>query len=706
MKRKAEISIQTLAIASTFTSEPIEDALSFWFEELNLPFRLEFAPYNQVFQQLLDQTSSFHTNRQGANIILVRLEDWMRQSEQDVLRNTHELSEAVRNFSERSSVPLLLVFCPASPDTLRNAGEATLIMEMEVKVAAELCEVNDVHTISARELLGIYPVQEYYDSHANALGHIPYTPEMFAAIATMIARKVHALKRPVYKVIALDCDQTLWTGICGEDGPKGVIIDPGRKALQEILVSQCGAGMILCLCSKNNEEDVFEVFRVNSDMILRQEHIVASRINWRPKWENLISLARDLDLGLDSFLFLEDNPVEIAEVRANCPEVLTIQLPSTADNIPIFLRHLWVLDHLKKTGEDKRRPAMYQENLQRERSKKDAPTFADFLANLQLQIEVAEMRLDQRKRVSQLTQRTNQFNARTIRRSEAEIQDLVRSENFECLAVEVKDRFGDYGLVGAMIFKIQGSTLEIETFLLSCRVLGRGVEHAMLALLGKIALSRGAERIQLDFIRTSKNQPAYEFFNSVGSESREVSDRLIRFSFKSEHAAALTYKPKEPEEKTTEKIAGTSAKNSASADRKLLQSSFMEEIANHLNEPALILQRIHHKKRRSRPALQGNFVAPRTPSEHGLAQIWSEVLHLDRIGVHDDFFSLGGQSLLATQVLSRVRNQFEVDIPLQTLFESPTVATLAALIDTIRWTGNRVRAGAATPAGEREEGEL
>ena len=165
----------------------------------------------------------------------------------------------------------------------------------------------------------LYPVPDYYDPHGDELGHIPYTPAFYAALGTAVARKIHALRRAPYKAIVLDCDGTLWDGVCGEDGPEGVSLDPPRRFLQEFMLAQRDAGMLLCLSSKNNEQDVLETFRANPRMPLQPEHFVARRINWEPKSAHLVSLAGELNLGLDSFIFVDDNPTECAELAGPLP---------------------------------------------------------------------------------------------------------------------------------------------------------------------------------------------------------------------------------------------------------------------------------------------------------------------------------------------------------------------------------------------------
>ena len=485
--------VRRLIVAATFTAEPLEDALNFWMRELDFPASVEFAPYNQVFQQMLDPSSLLSQNRQGENVVLVRLEDWTRarpasggrRDLRDHLeRNAADLIVAVRAAAARSTAPLIVGICPDSPASRADGDTQGLFAGIEERITSELVDVPGLCMLGPDDF-NLYPVADYDDPQRDRLGHIPYTPMFFAALGTIVARKVHALLNPPHKVVVLDCDNTLWKGVVGEDGVSGIAIPPDLMGLQRFMADLAGKGFLLCLCSKNDEPDVLEVFDQRPDMLLKRNHLVSWRVNWQPKSQNLRSLAQELNLGLDSFIFLDDNPVECAEVRDGCPEVLTLRLPIDGD-IGRFLDHVWAFDRPRVTSEDQQRTAMYKQEAERARFQKAAPTIREFLDGLELRIRIAEPSTDQVARVAQLTQRTNQFNFTTVRRTDGEIRRLDES-GLECRVVEVGDRFGDYGLVGAMVFGVRGEALEIDTFLLSCRVLGRGVEHRMLSELGTIA---------------------------------------------------------------------------------------------------------------------------------------------------------------------------------------------------------------------------
>jgi FkbH-like protein len=276
------------------------------------------------------------------------------------------------------------------------------------------------------------------------------------------------------------------------------------------------------------------------DMPLKREHLLSWRINWNRKSENLRSLADELKLGLDSFILLDDDPLECAEVQASCPEVLTLQLPPEPHKIAKFLSHVWAFDQLKVTDEDGHRTALYRQSLQSARLQQESLTFTDFLASLNLEVDTSMAAPHQLARVAQLVERTNQFNFTGIRRTEGEIRRLCDAGSHRCLVTRVSDRFGDYGLVGAMIFAAGRDALDVDTCLLSCRVLGRGVEHRMLARLGAIALEHGLDWVAIRFIRTKKNQPALDFLNSIGALYREPLEDGFLFRLPAREVAALT----------------------------------------------------------------------------------------------------------------------------------------------------------------------
>jgi FkbH-like protein len=637
-----------IAISATFTAEAIQPGLAFWTAELGLEYDIRFAGYAQLFQELLDPSGLFARNRGGFNVALVRLEDLPAPG------SARDLLEAVRSAANRLASPLILAVCPPTP---ANAAD----FEARLRILCEgTRDLASVHCILPGEVTSLYPVAEIHDPDGEELGHLPYTPEFFVALATAIARKIHAIANPPFKVIALDCDETLWAGICGEDGPQGVAIDPPRQALQEFMAARRREGMLLALCSKNNPEDVEEVFAAHPEMPLSLRDFAAQRINWESKGTGLAALAAELELGLDSFILVDDSAKECNEAQAAAPQVLALPLPAEPSEIPLFLRHVWAFDRPRVTAEDQRRAELYAQQADRARARRAAGTLEEFLASLQLAVEIAPMRTDQLARVAQLTQRTNQMNATCVRRSEAE----VVSSGLECHVVTVRDRFGDYGLTGVVMFAAGENALVVDTFLLSCRALGRGVEHRMVAHLGRIALERGLQQVRIPFRATQRNRPAALFLESLGADALPAAA-----------AAAVTYHPSAAVNRTSEFT------EDASRSSILPRRIDYVKIATELRDPGAVLERIRAASRQHRPANKAPD-PPRTALERELTELWAALLNVPAVGIHDNFFELGGHSLLAVQLLSRVRQICGVDLSLEVVYSGEfTVAELAKAVE-------------------------
>ena len=672
---RARREVENITVAATFTADPVQDSLLYWLQEVEITAKVSFAPYNQVFQQLLDPASALNQNRRGLNVILLRVQDWFvdhtDKAPANIAQTVRDFSAALGAAAARSAVPWLVCFCPVGEiDPEIRALEEGLIRELQ--------RMSGIYVLTTSEVLSWYPVETVFDTAAERLGNVPYTPVFFAALGTAIVRKFHALKRPPRKVIALDCDNTLWEGVCGEDGALGIGLKPERRALQEFMNRQSEAGMLLCLCTKNTEADVDEVFRCRSDFPLRRESFVGAKVNWRPKSENIKELANELNLGPDSFIFVDDNPMECAEVEANCPGVIALRLPDEPERIPSFLEHAWIFDHLKVTDEDKKRARSYQENRQREELRAQCVSMAEFLEGLNLSIVVEPAQPAQLSRIAQLTQRTNQFNFTTRRYSEAEIQKFGAERDTRLFAVSVKDRFGDYGLVGVMLARLGTESVDVDTFLLSCRVLGKGVEHRMIGRLGDLARDHGLSRVDLHFRPSARNRPASDFLEKVAAPFRRANGDGSVFSLPARIAARIRY---EPEDAAPPPVAGNGEKSHTMTAAAQFRNC--GEIALHTHDPAWILEAVETWSRANRLSVSSTvpYVGPRTHTERELCRIWAELLGAERVGIQDDFFALGGSSLLAVRVFAQIEKTLGQALPLVVLFQNPTIEQLAHVLE-------------------------
>jgi FkbH-like protein len=675
-----------VAIAATFTAEPLLPALSFVLDQAGLNLTVEFAPYNQVFQQLLSSTSLLSTNAHGANLILVRIEDFVRDvsdvetARALVLRTTRELSDALGQLDGRAKSPTILGVLAPSPTAAR-----ALLPDFERAAAslkASVRELRGIQWLTAHEIDHVAG-GERYDTLRDELAHIPFTEEFYAALALAVARKVHAFRIPAHKVLVLDCDNTLWRGVVGEDGVDGIVIPRELLAIQRFAVEQHDKGTLVCLASKNVERDVMEVFENRKEMILQPENVVAHRINWKPKPENIVSLADELNLGLDSFVFLDDNPVECAQVKAALPQVVTLQLPPEPA-IAQFLAHLWVFDKVVVTDEDTRRTKMYRENSARQSLEGATTDIGDFIASLALVIDIAPPAETEWPRVAQLTQRTNQFNFTTVRRTEFEMRAAAAAGS-HVLRVNVRDRFGDYGLVGLMNADTREGDLVVDTLLLSCRVLGRGVEHAMLRRLGELAAAEGLANVDLPLIPTAKNEPARAFVESVAGAFKIDQANQILFKIPAAFARGITHRPgHDPDavmnaRKSEEKKG--SAANSASGSPSIAnRSERYSRLASDLVSGRAVVDAVRAKSLHAR-SLSGHLVEPSTETERRLVALWRELLNVVKLGVDDDYFALGGTSLLAADLFAEISQRFGVKLPLTTILEAPTIRALALRVE-------------------------
>ena len=671
-----------MTVTANFTAEPVGDILCFWMDELEMqPARLVFSGYNQVFQELMAPGSLLTSTEPGVSFLLVRLEDWARDQKSENPTDTvstavGEFANALAAFAKRARRPIVLFLCPPSSNASANAEWSATLSRLEAELRAVVVSLRGIHLIDADEFAELYPVAIADDPENDRQAHIPFTPAYWAAMGTILARKARALLTPPHKVIVVDADNTLWGGVVGEIGARQVEISGEYLALQNLLRNQKNSGVLLALASKNEEADVAEVFQ-RREMVLRREDFVAWKVNWEPKSRNIASLAKELELGLDSFIFLDDNPVECADVQGNCPAVTTLLLPAPGTKpIKTFLEHVWVFDRTGATAVDEKRTELYREQGERNRFRSAATSFSAFIEGLNLQVEIEPPVTANYERAAQLTQRTNQFNTTGIRRQPSEIASLLESGERRMLLARARDRFGDYGEVGLVVLVAEGKCLRVENMLMSCRVLGKSVEHRVLAAIGREAQRLGADEIVFPFVRTERNQPAEKFLKSVGMKL--LADGSFQMS--AAEAAAVQFNPKNEAQNETDEEASDARQSPAPPADYL-------KIAMELDSVESILSAIAGHLRRARPQLGNELVSPRNAREALIAKIWEEVLHIDHVGVTDAFLSLGGQSLQAASIASRMTAEFGVQVPLIAVLSNPTIIELDALIDQAHVTG-------------------
>ena len=331
------------------------------------------------------------------------------------------------------------------------------------------------------------------------------------------------------KCLVLDLDNTIWGGILGEDGIDGIKMGedyPGKvySMFQEFLLELAKNGIILTVCSKNNEADVLEVLEKNPLLKLKKEHISTYRINWNNKAQNIEEIAKELNIGLDSMVFVDDNPNERDLIKQALPQVAVPDFPEQLYLYPIFMRKLLneYFAVYSLTQEDLQKTNQYKANAERIIEQSKYFSFDDYLASLEMELTVISANSFNIPRIAQMTQKTNQFNLTTKRYSEAEIQSFVSSNNL-IYCLNVKDKFGDNGITGVIVLKkIDNHTFEIDSFLLSCRVLGKSIENAFLRYVLQKLKNNGIKYINALYIPTNKNMQVENFYDNLGFEIKNT----------------------------------------------------------------------------------------------------------------------------------------------------------------------------------------
>ncbi|MET0838785.1 MAG: HAD-IIIC family phosphatase, partial [Marmoricola sp.] len=342
------------------------------------------------------------------------------------------------------------------------------------------------------------------------------------AFGRVLGEALTSLTTSVPKVLAVDADNTLWGGIVGEDGADGIVVGDsfpgnGYRSLQHGLAYQVANGALLVLLSKNNDADVAEVFQARQgDMVLQRTHFASLRVDWNSKADNMRSVAEELNLGLDSFVFIDDNDVELDEVRQRLPEVGLVKVTDEPEEIARLTAGLTGFRFAKVSDEDRQRTSMMQVESGRKAAAQQAQSHEEFLASLGLTVRVFRPAATHVGRVTQLINKTNQFNLTTKRRDEASVSALLQSAGHRVYAAEVSDRFGGYGLVAVAIVETDATAWDIETFLMSCRVLRRGVEDAIVACIAEDAVADGASTLRGTYLPTPKNSQVATFYPQLG----------------------------------------------------------------------------------------------------------------------------------------------------------------------------------------------
>ena len=527
LKQKPEHDIR-VGFAANITIDPIEAFLGA--NLLNDGFSnpdIALGNYDQIIQTCLNLDT--HFGALDAIVIVFRIEDLVSDLSVDFVRQSVDLLfSAFEQLRQSFGGTIILVAPPrprsvasdlgvfSRPNSLDDIWCSTLL-----RISQLSRDVSNLYVVDTEAIISALGEGEALDYRNDLMYRQPYREPLFAAISEKISRILRLKKAEAKKCLVLDCDNTLWGGVVGEDGVDGIHLSddmPGRAYVefQKQILELRKSGIFIALSSKNNPEAVWEVFDGNNAMVLKKEDVASARINWRPKSESLKEIASELNIGLDSLVFMDDSSFECEEVRAHAPQVATIQIPEDPAEIPVVMTQVArMFDRLDITSDDRKRVDMIRSEGER-RNLRQKMTEDDFLATLGLEVFLYEPAEMDRVRVTQLVNKTNQFNVTTQRYSLEEIEEKIADESVDLFCATVRDKFGDYGLVGLAIIETRENIAVFDSLLMSCRVLGRGIETSIVEHSKKLAAERGLSEIMGIYKPTSKNQMVADLFSRHG----------------------------------------------------------------------------------------------------------------------------------------------------------------------------------------------
>jgi FkbH-like protein len=526
-----------VALLGSFTLEPFVPVLRVEAARAGIWLDIYVAPYGQYLSELIDPNSGLYRFRPNVTFLAV---------DPDVLWNQRWAESPP--LKTEPVVGGLLTPLFSGLDVFDRAGTGIVVMNDFVLPRRSTEGVNAFRTkgtfahtvahankhlrlrLSLRDHTFLFPLADVvaqvgrdhaFNWRTHYRGHVTWSDRLMAAVAERYVGFALAATGRATKCIVLDLDNTLWGGVLGEDGPAGIALGPqwpGSEFVdfQRELLDLQGQGILLALCSKNNEHEALAVLREHSSMLIREAHLAAYRINWDDKATNIRDIARELNIGLDHVLLIDDSPHERAWVRQEIPELRVPELPSDPTMYASWVGSLPSLIVLQQTAEDTQRTRQYQESHSREAYRGSVDSVEAFLQGLELRVDITQVDDDSMARVVQLLGKTNQFNLTTRRHDESTIRRRTASGEWRVYTMRVTDRFGDFGLTGVAIVAPGEGTWQLESFLMSCRVIGKSVETALLARIAEDAREAGATALSAEFIDSGRNQVAAGFLPGHG----------------------------------------------------------------------------------------------------------------------------------------------------------------------------------------------
>ena len=529
-----------VAILSSFTLNGLDETFHVKCSEIGIRYQSYVADYNQYNQEILNSKSDFYNFSPDITFLILDIRSLLgdyfyfpysissAERKSLVKEKINELENLILQFKNNSSSTLVITnfnIPSYSPngiiETKSEFGFHEMIHEINESLRNIVKNQNSIYVYDFNQFVSKYGEKNIFDYRQFHLGSIQIAFNYIPYFAYELMSYVKTMLGVSRKCIVLDLDNTLWGGIVGEDGFDGIELDQTSNGkafveFQKQLLSLWQQGIILAINSKNNFDDAMKVIREHPDMILREKHFASIQINWDDKAQNIKQIAEEINIGLNSIIFFDDDKLNQERIKQEFPEVLTVDMPNDPSQYSSILTNLNDFNALQRTEEDTKRGVMYAQQRQRKQFENTVSNLDQFLKQMDIKVKIKQSNGFLIPRISQLTLKTNQFNLTTRRYQEEEIRKFSKDENFEVGCAQVLDKFGDNGITGAYIVKKNETNWILDTFLLSCRVMGRGVEDAMLSHILKDAKNNSIEEFKAEFIPTLKNKPAENFLSDFG----------------------------------------------------------------------------------------------------------------------------------------------------------------------------------------------
>lgn len=553
LRRSANEKDCKIAYGGNYTIEPLNRYVAAYAARFGILSDDYVMPFNQCMQEVMVPGSGFHEADADFIVFSFALEAMASGFFLPASDGERVINEVVKDISELLEKTLdaargtILISDFPSPYNSSDLIQGRLD-QLNSYIYNIAYQSRRVQCIKLSGLVRDTGWDQAYDARMYAVAKMMWTHQMNTLMALEIVKHLYAAMGLTKKCLVLDLDNTLWVGVVGEDGPGGILVGSSSNAgryyadFQRSVSSLKDSGIVLAVCSKNNRSDVEEAFRIRSDMPLTLNDFVSVRINWKPKSENIREIADELNIGLNSLVFMDDNPVEVGEVKELVPEVAVILVPSDVSRLPGVIKNVPYFFKTAVTEEDRNKTILYQQNKQREQLKSSFSSLQDYLKSLNTEVVIRPAGENDIERVRQLFVKTNQFNLTTIRYDQDAILSFLKDNSYSLILIEVRDKYGDLGITGLSLVEYRDSSARIDSFILSCRVLGRNIESVFLnAVKEMCSKQENVASITAGYFLTAKNKQTENFYENEGFTCVHVAEDGKKFYELS--VGKIVYKP-------------------------------------------------------------------------------------------------------------------------------------------------------------------